>query len=124
MSNFASLNLPAITWPLLVSIAFLCVIGLLILIALWVWHHDKTSDFDLRQALTDSVTGKLSIEKIAFMGAFLTMSWALVAMTLNEKLTEWYVLAYTGPFALARTASQGLAVWRDVTKKDAPAPGT
>lgn len=99
------------------SIAFLCIAGMMVIGFLITWHR-ADDDFDLKQAFVDSVTGKIAIEKVAFTGAFLAMTWVLIHMTLQDKLTEWYVLAYTGPFALLRGVSQGLAVWKDI-KKDA-----
>ena len=115
------MDLQNLTWQMAVSIAFLSAIGLTGAIALAVWHRDTSNGFDLRQALVDSVTGKVSIEKVGFVTVLCTMSWALVHMTLMDKLTEWYVLAYTGPFALMRGVSQGLSVFKDIKKDPANA---
>lgn len=101
------------TWTQIVSITFLCVTALLVIGLALSWHRTDSVDFDLRQAVTDSVTGKLSVEKIAFMTALCVSTWGFVSLTLEGKLTEWYFSAYMLAFAATRIASQGLAVYKD-----------
>ena len=45
--------------------------------------------------------GKADASKLAFMVAQAVMTWALIFLTLNGKLTEWYTTAYVGAFVLA-----------------------
>ena len=99
MNNFA----------LYVATAFLTVIFTTMVVLAIVWHTNKAIDFDLRQTVVDSQTGKISIEKVGYMVALIISSWSLVTLTLTDKLTEWFFGAYMTAFAVARWGSQYLA---------------
>lgn len=100
------------------SVVALCIGFALVVLLVWRWQVDD-SHFDLKQILVDSVTGKISIEKVAFMTALSVMTWGFVTLTLRDKMTEWYAMAYGGMFVLGRAFSQATSVWRDTTSKQA-----
>ena len=108
------------TWAQIVSITFLSATALLVVGLALSWHRSPSVDFDLRQAVTDSVTGKLSVEKVAFMTALCVSTWGFVSLTLEGKLTEWYFSAYMLAFAAARVASQGLSVIKETKNAGTP----
>lgn len=112
--------LKGVPWQAVVSVLFLTAIGCTGAIALFLWHIDKNNDFNIRQALVDSVTNKVSIEKIGFMVALATASWMVVHLTLVDKLSEWALFAYLSVFGAARVASQGISVAKDILKPKDP----
>lgn len=104
--------------PLTVSAAFLFLVVAGAALIIWAWHKDNDT-FDLRQALVDSVTGKLSVEKAGFVVALAFSTWTLVTLVLNDKLTEWFFTAYLGVFGVTRVASQALSVIKDTKATNA-----
>lgn len=102
------------TFAMAVSVSFLCLTAALVLILAFSWHKDKGIDFDLRQTVIDSATGKIAIEKVGYMTALCVSTWGFVALTLENHLSEWYFTAYISAFAAARIASQGLSVYKDM----------
>jgi hypothetical protein len=105
--------------PMNVSVAVLGLTMLLVLLLAFSWHRDAGVNFDLRQCVIDSTTGKISVEKVAFMSALTVSTWGFVTLILTEKMTEFYFAGYIGAFGAARFASQYLSV-----KKDANAGST
>lgn len=102
------------------SIVALILMTLMIVMVVWSWHRDKSTDFDLRQVLVDSVTGKMAVEKVGYMVALAISTWGFVTLILRNGMSEWYFTAYIGAFVLARFGAQSLAVWKDSKKKDDP----
>lgn len=104
------------------SIVVLVLMSVLVIGVVWSWHRNAGMSFDLSQVLVDSVTGKISIEKVGFMVALAISTWGFVTLILRDKMTEWYFTAFLSVFALARLGSQGLAVWKTKESKDAANP--
>lgn len=96
------------------ALIVLCIMSFVALLTVISWHRDTNSDFHLKYAIVDSVTGKISIEKIGFMTTLFLFSWGFVALYLKDKLSMEYVYAFGGIFALGRIGSQGLTVLRDI----------
>lgn len=91
----------------------LVVMAIIVIMLLIRWHTDG-SDFQLQQALVDSVTKKIAIEKVGYMMALLLGSWGFIALILTNKMTEGYFMGYLGIFAAARAVSSGISVAKDV----------
>jgi len=91
----------------------LLVLVILVIAVVWYWHLSDNS-FNLQQCLLDSVTGKISVEKIGYMTALSLMSWGFVTLVLHDKITEWYAGLFGGLFVLGRAVSSGLSVIKDV----------
>lgn len=109
-------------WALYVSVAVLGVTMLVVLYLAFTWHTDTGVDFDIRQCVVDSVTGKISIEKLAFMSALVVSTWGFVTLVLTEKMTEMYFTTYMGAFAVARAFSQFTSVKKDGQNGNATQP--
>jgi len=107
---------------LYIATGFLAVIGGVVLFFAIYWHVNKSVDFDLRQTVIDSQTGKISVEKFGFMTSLTASTWALVTLTLDGRLTEWFFAGYMAAFAVARWASQYLAVKSQGTPNAGPTP--
>jgi hypothetical protein len=45
---------------------------------------------------------KADPEKLILLGAFVASTWALIYLTAQDKLTEWFYTAYIGSFVAAR----------------------
>lgn len=113
--NFLNVELDA-------SIVFLTVMSFLVVLVVWSWHRDKSIDFHLQQVLVDSVTGKISIEKVGFMTALAISTWGFVALTIQGKMSEWYAGLYMSAFVLARTGSAWMSVKKDLTQNQNNTP--
>lgn len=96
------------------------VVTALVVVAVVVQWHRADDTFKLQQVLVDNTSGKISIEKVGYMTSLAIGSWGFVALTLHDKMTEGYFTAYLGVFALARAASSGLSVFKDVKTSEAP----
>jgi hypothetical protein len=90
------------------SLVALCIMAALVIGTVYSWHTKKEG-FDLSQTCTDSATGKISVEKIAYMTFLAIWTWGFVALILRDRLTEWYVLIGS-TFVLGRAWSQKLSV--------------
>lgn len=108
--------------PLMVSVVLLSIMVSSCLAVAVVWHLNPKTEFDLRQALVDSVTGKIAIEKVGYMVALGLSSWGFVTLTLMGQLTEMYFATFMTAFTLARVASQGMAIHREVKMRDGQSP--
>lgn len=58
------------------------------------WHLASDNVVDLTELICTD--GKLNDKKFMRFGSWLVMTWVLYYMTLNHKLTEWYVVIYGG----------------------------
>ena len=84
---------------LIVRLMIVCV-AVTWLVILWrMDQSDKMPNFSFRNliATRDGYPDRVAVMEI---GAFLGMTGALVVLTLRDKLTEWFCLAYVGAFAL------------------------
>jgi len=77
------------------------------------WHRGKDG-FDLSQCIVDSVTQRISPEKVAYMTVLAMMTWGFAALVLQGKLTEWFATVYSGVFVLGRVGSQWLTTKKDI----------
>lgn len=57
-------------------------------------HFSKTNQFDLIRLFAYDSEGKMSDSKARLNAAFVVTTWAFVFLTMNDKLTEWYVLVF------------------------------
>lgn len=102
------MNFQAILSALDAPVIALAIMTLIIIATVIMWHRGKPG-FDLSECVTDSVTGKISVEKIGFMTMLAIYTWGFVAQTIYKSLSEWYVTAGLVTFAGARLGSQWLA---------------
>jgi hypothetical protein len=86
-----------ITAKAVMSVALVAIL-ILITVALIKRSRLITSRLDLDDLLIGE-DGKLSKAAAVMMGAFALTSWVIIYMTLNDKLTEGYFLAYIGVWA-------------------------
>jgi len=102
-----------------ISTWYLLVMTLIITIVLVIWHKADT-DFHLQQVLIDSVTGKISIEKVGYMTALAIGTWGFVTLIQRDKMTEWFYMGYLSVFALSRVASSAISVTKDIKSQVTP----
>ena len=65
--------------------------------------YDKVDYLDL---ILDLETGRMSDSKFRLNIAFALTSFVLIYLTLNNKLTEWYVTAFLGAWVIDRWGSR------------------
>jgi polyferredoxin len=82
------------------QIALICMV-LIVILTVVSWHRNKDG-FDLSTCITDTVTGKVSPEKIGYMTVLAMMSWGFAALVLRNQMTEMYAGMYAGVFVLGR----------------------
>lgn len=80
-----------------------------ILIFLLIKAQQSPISFELRDLLRSQVTGKVSLAKFGQFIALLVSTWGFIALTLNDKLTEWYFTSYMAVWA----AAEGLRKWKE-----------
>lgn len=102
------------------SLIALALMTLLVILTVVSWHRNKAG-FDLSQCIVDSVTGRISPEKVAYMTALAVSTWVIVALTIDDKITEGFLLTYLSIFVLGRAAAQGISAIKDI-KTQAPTP--
>lgn len=89
-------------WLILGLVSFIVVI-----FSLLNAHRNIDSDRNFR--LTELFTnedGRISGPRARMTLTFLVMTWAFIYLVLKDKLTEWYVIAYAGPFVVDRISSR------------------
>ncbi len=70
-------------------------------------HFSRNNQFDLIKLFAfDNSTGKLSDSKVRINAAFVTTTWAFVFLTMNDKLTEWYVAVYLAAWVADRFSAR------------------
>jgi CDP-diglyceride synthetase len=69
-------------------------------------HFNKDNKFDLVKLFAYDSEGKLSDSKARLNGAFLVTSWAFIFLTMNDKLTEWYVAVFLAAWVGDRFAAR------------------
>lgn len=88
---------------------------LLIAVILIVWMlykaHRGPNSFDIKDLISDTITGKVSLLKFAQAGSFFVTSWMIVYLTLHDKLTEPELLIYAGAWTGVSIASQGISAF-------------
>lgn len=90
-------NNPKYVWA---AVSFLAAIT--IVFSLLRAHFSKEYKFDLITMLFFTSDGKQSDSKMRINAAFLITAWAFVFLTMTEKLTEWYVIAFLGSWVTDR----------------------
>jgi hypothetical protein len=63
-------------------------------------HRDEANLINLEDMFAEN--GHIGGSKMRLNGAWLLFSWVIIYLTLNDKLTEWFVLAYIGAFVYDR----------------------
>lgn len=96
-----------------INVSLLVILGMACYVA-YQWNKSKDHSFQLDQMLVDSVTGKISIEKVGYVTALTIGSWGFIALIQTGKMTESYFMGYLGVFALSRAASSAISVTKDV----------
>jgi len=87
----------------------------LALLVLLLWQRGASS-FDLQDLLTDSKTGKASLQKTGQLVAMLVSTWVLIHETRAARLTEWLFMAYMLAWAGANLAGK----WLETRKPKEP----
>lgn len=111
------LNNPKYIW------AIVSLLGLLAFAFSFIKMHFSTKNkFDLVKLFAFDSSGVLSDSKARLNAAFVITSWAFVYLTMNDKLTEWYVAvflaAWVGDRFAARMNQNRLVVTDDEKKED------
>ena len=75
------------------------IVMLVIIITIIRWHFSESSPIDLADLFVDK-TGKIGGSKMRMNGVWLLCCWAMIYLTLNHNLTEWYVGALLTGFVL------------------------
>jgi len=92
----------------------LAVTMICMVLVLYKWQTGPDA-FDLRALMVDTVTGKISIEKVAYSVAMVFGTWIMIALTERNRMTENYFGIYLSVFALSRTASSAISVYKDTS---------
>lgn len=86
-------------------------LALTIMFGLWKAHADPKYDtINLLDLMLDHDTHRLSDSKFRLNIAFLLTSFVLIYLTLNGKLTEWYVTSFLGAWVIDRWGSRNASV--------------
>lgn len=100
------------------SIVLYVAVGLFVIVTLWRWH---TSPLYKNFTMVDLIAedGKISSRKFMEFGAWVTATIAIIAMTINGKLTTEYFTAYIFVFVLGRVGGQALHMYESTTTRKA-----
>lgn len=77
-----------------IMLAVLAVAVLLAMLSFWRAHRNALLQFNAFDLLMEN--GKVSKIAVAFMLVLLVTTWVIVLLTVRDKLTEGYFLAYGG----------------------------
>jgi hypothetical protein len=92
---------PKVLW------AFLSIIALAALVISAIQaHRSDENSFDLFKLFAFDRNNILSDSKARLNTAFIITSWAFVYLTLNDKLTEWYVAVFLTAWVGDRVAAR------------------
>ena len=99
-------NVFAYSWDFVgVAMAFTIVYGL------WKAHTNPQYDtINLLDLMLDHDTHRLSDSKFRLNIAFILTSFVLIYLTLNGKLSEWYVTSFLGAWVIDRWGSRNASV--------------
>lgn len=86
-------------------------------LVLYLWQRTD-DDFDLRDLIVDSVTGKASLFKIGQFVALVVSTWALVHETRRGFLTEWLFGLYMLSWAGANIANKITEKYKSLESKE------
>jgi hypothetical protein len=86
----------------------------LVIVVLYVLHHDHTNPIRFEDLFINEKTGKLGGSEFRVNIAFIATTWVLIFLTIKGSLSEWYVVAYLTAFVADRALS------RNSTTKDIP----
>ena len=102
-----------------ISTWYLLAMTLIVAIVLTIWHRSD-GNFHLKQVLVDSVSEKISIEKVGYMTALAIGTWGFITLIQRDKMTEWFFMGYLSVFALSRVASSAISVTKDIKSQVTP----
>lgn len=74
--------------------AVLLILGLVLAWSFYRAHLDQSSVINLFDLVMDG--GRLSKMSCVFMGAFATLAWTMIRLTLDGKMTEGYFTSFGG----------------------------
>lgn len=99
-------NVFAYSWDFVgVAMAFTIIYGL------WKAHTNPQYDtINLLDLMLDHDTHRLSDSKFRLNIAFILTSFVLIYLTLNGKLSEWYVTSFLGAWVIDRWGSRNASV--------------
>lgn len=83
------------------------IVVIIVLIYLLYSAQKKPDKFDLRDLIVEKETGRVSLSRFGQFVALLVSTWGFVALTLHDKLTEWYYASYMMIWA----AAEGFRKW-------------
>jgi hypothetical protein len=69
-------------------------------------HKSTSNPINFTDLFLDKITGKMGGSEFRINTAFIVTSWALVFLTMHDKLTEWFLAAYIGAFVVDRIFSR------------------
>jgi len=87
--------------------AFAVIIILLVILAIILAYRatHSTSRFSFEDAFLDE-NGKTSHARIAYFVALMVSTWAFTYMTMEDKLTEWFMTIYVGAWVIGGVANK------------------
>lgn len=77
----------------------------------------KEDEFDVRDLLRDSKTGKLSLNSVSQFIALVVSTWGFVYVTLNDRLSDWFFWGYMAVWTSAAVAEKFINKSKDSTSK-------
>ena len=89
--------------------AFGVIMALLVILALIMAYRatHSTSKFSFEDAFLDEA-GKTSHARIAYFVALVVSTWAFAYLTMQDKLTEWFFVAYMGAWVVGGVGNKWL----------------
>lgn len=82
-------------------------------------HFSENTEFDVMKLVMYDQDGKLSDSKARLNGAFGITSWAFIYLTMNDKLTEWYVTVFLAAWVIDRfTARKNSEALKGIQTKE------
>lgn len=100
------------------SVALFLAVGVFVAITLWRWHvGERYREFTMVDLITEE--GKISGRKFMEFGAWVTATIAIITLTLGDKLTVEYLVAYIGVFVLGRLGGQGVHAYSETVTRRA-----
>ena len=103
LSDSAATFTHYITWPVATMMVALLVAGML------VWNAQTSKNkVDFKDLLLDFDVNRVSLSKFATLMALVITSWSMIAVTVADKMSEGYLLAYGGLWASAGLGVQYL----------------
>ena len=89
------------TWPVVTMLV------VLILAAMMLWNAQKSSNkIDFKDLILDFDVNRVSLSKLGTLIAMIVTSWIMISLTIQNQMTEAYILAFGSMWAGAGLGAQ------------------